>query len=551
MMQPVWRGRDLVSHEILYPHMMSMTLAHNGVSTASLSLDAAQTASVRDFIELHRNGATAGFFRVTARDGEHGNGDTVHIALEHGVCVLRDARVNKRDTFKGAAKDALKLFLGYQTAKAGGKALWTLGDAPNDKIRYEYDHPTTLDAVLDVMELLDGYRMEYDMSAIPWKLHIRKAETTPSCEGRLSRNVNNAIISMDESDLCTRVYAPVITDGVMQLEDDPEWGIVEHYIAIGDEVPKEDAEEYCRKYLENRKEPRVSVEVEGLELARETGETLDSFDTGRMMRLALPDIGTVIDERIVTLEFPDMISAPESVRVTLANRVRDASDLLEELEDSSNSNHNSSVYHGNAIGGHASEITSLHAADEGFKEFEGTLTHWFSEAGVDLNVAPEGANVGIFATHAHVNDLFSDVDRRVAQAYVWLQADDNGASSGLVAKVDGNARAVASVTATANKNGQTIVNIQADITKIPNLISESIKAAKAELEYAISSKVSTSELTVHGDGWINMLTASSASIGTLRLKGDYVSKTKVKVVTDFTQASGETADTTEYTILTV
>ena len=74
----------------------------------------------------------------------------------------------------------------------------------------------------------------------------------------------------------------------------------------------------------------VNIEVEGLELVESTGEALDRLRLGRMCRVPLPEFGTTITERIVSLTYQDKIHQPEVVRITLANNRDDVTRIIAE-----------------------------------------------------------------------------------------------------------------------------------------------------------------------------------------------------------------------------
>lgn len=95
-------------------------------------------------------------------------------------------------------------------------------------------------------------------------------------------------------------------------------------------------------------------------------------------------------------------------------------------------------------------------------------------------------------------------------------------------------------------NAETI-SLKANITDV-----ETLEAGMTEFRYAVSQSVSTGSLTVSGLGWIGTTLTVGETVSTAGLKigGDVVSKTTLPVVTEFTQALGESAETTDYTLLT-
>lgn len=95
------------------------------------------------------------------------------------------------------------------------------------------------------------------------------------------------------------------------------------------------------------------------------------------------------------------------------------------------------------------------------------------------------------------------------------------------------------------------VYVDAQVTEVKSLVADEIEAVYTDVNYSIAEAVSTAALTVSGNAWVQgTLTSASTSTGALKLNGSSVSTTKLPVVTSFTQASGETAQTTDYTLLT-
>ena len=91
------------------------------------------------------------------------------------------------------------------------------------------------------------------------------------------------------------------------------------------------------------------------------------------------------------------------------------------------------------------------------------------------------------------------------------------------------------ITLKANK-----VYVDAEITKVKTLIANEIDAVISEINLSISETIVTQYITVTG----------RATLSALAFAGSNVSKTTIPVVTSFTQASGESAPTTNYTLLT-
>lgn len=544
---------ELKTKRVLIPKSQSAEINLDPLSTASLALMDGSGIRIRDFIELYTARGTAGIFRVKSPNNGYGT-YTDTISLEHGICVLGDAIIPGEGTISGTPREVFSFLMGYQSAKARGVNMWTLGDVDvpdTEIITYDYRNSNTLHALLDVLEMVDGYMMQFDQTVYPWVLHIKAMETAPSCEGRLGRNINTAHVVIDDSELCTRVYCPRLSGGYMQLEENPTWGIVEQSLDFADEIPIETVEAECRKYLEARKEPSISVEIDGFELAAVTGEDLDAFDVGRMMRLALPAYGVTVEERITSISYASMIDQPEVVRIFLANKLEDASTSVSRLEAETSSFQNWRTVTEKVV-------TNLKESDEGIKEINNKMVAWFASVEIDLDASEEGANIGLLASYEETYDLFEDVDTRVTEAELILHGDGTSAQAGLIARVEENEELVSAAALTLygdettaqaglvarvgdNESSlllqaddiETLFIVKADTTYVQKLIADEIEAAVANFELSIAEEIVTGSVT-----------ANSGVIGALTLGGDAIRKTTISVVTGISGGMADTADVT-------
>lgn len=463
--------------ERLEVRAQSVTLSRKPLSTASLTLSDGSNVKARDFIEVYTAQGTAGIFRVTGKDSGYGSGGD-SVSLEHGICVLGDALIPGDGKITGTPRDVLVEIFRHQTAKLSNTNLWRLGevDAPNSMtVTVEYDNTITLTALLD---LLDGdlrdYVPEFDQSSIPWTMHLRSAERTPMCEGRLGRNVKSAHVMLDDAELCTRVYADKLDGGYMQLEDNPTWGIVARYVSLDDEMEADEVREYCRKYLEARKNPLISVEIDGRDLAAITGEPLDSFRTGRRMRLALPDYGVTVTERIETVTFADALGQPESVRVSMANKIPDAARSISNATNKTDSLGGRVTGQGNTIRQQTTNITNLKDTADRIEEINGKMTHWFNSVEIDLDA--ETATIGLLASRKELTSVSDGLEE--AFSLIQINAD------GIQMKVSKNG-----VIAAINLSSEEAVISAKKINLSGYVTASQLSTALATLENAIATEM--------------------------------------------------------------
>ncbi|MDY5349746.1 MAG: phage tail protein, partial [Candidatus Ventricola sp.] len=223
--------------------------------------------------------------------------------------------------------------LGYQVLQVGGAPLWALGSVETDE-QSSFEHKGT-NLLSDVLEIVpDGYMLTFDQSALPWRLGVAKMATTAECEGRLSRNLRGVTVTVDEEDHCTRIYCNMLpSPGYMDGPTVGTWGIKAKTITAQENVTQESLTAYITQYLEDHKNPRVSIECDAEDLSSITGETIDRLEKGRLFRLALPDYGVAMEERILAVHTGSAYDEPERVRLTLANSIRDTADTLVYLDN--------------------------------------------------------------------------------------------------------------------------------------------------------------------------------------------------------------------------
>lgn len=423
---------------------------------------------MRAYVEVYTGKGSAGIYRVSGKETGYG-GESDRVSLEHGLCVLGDAVIPEEGEKTDTVRRVLEYVIKYQTTRIGGVKAWEIGEVETDEeITYQYTNPNVLEAVLGAVEELQGYHFEFDQSAIPWVLHVRRDETEPSCEGRLSRNVVSAHISLDDTNLCTRVYCPLLEDGYIQLEDEPKWGIVSHFISGNSDISQSKLKKLLRQYLRARQEPDVAVEIDGVELSEITGESMDRFEVGKMMRLALPEYGITVNERIERISYASRFMEGEiadAVNMSLKSMPADVSLNLSSMVGASNRQASGSVRGGGGGGGLKStrqNLTSLLDQADDIDKINGKMTHWFNVVGVDLD-AKNDAELKIFA---YGKDLTATNDR-VNKAEITLKGQQG----------------------TIDIHATKLVNIEAELTKINNLFAGESTIAKAVITTLVAQQM--------------------------------------------------------------
>ena len=106
------------------------------------------------------------------------------------------------------------------------------------------------------------------------------------------------------------------------------YGVIEKVETDASIDSESELRRWANERLDVHAEPNVTIDVEGYELANATGESLDRMVLGRACRVPLPEYGTTIQERIVTLTYQDKVHQPDVFKATLANNREDITKII-------------------------------------------------------------------------------------------------------------------------------------------------------------------------------------------------------------------------------
>lgn len=491
----------------LHPTQQSVDDRLTPLSTASLTLPEGEHAAFGEWVEVFTQNGSAGVYRVVSASDTY----TVEASpeLEHGICALGDAIIPGKGTISGTLSEVLSSMLGYQVVTAGGSALWALGSVEtNAQASFEHDSTNLLSAVLEIVP--DGYMLTFDQSALPWRLGVAKMATTAECEGRLSRNLRGVTVTVDDEDFCTRIYCNMLpAPGYMDGPTVGTWGIKAKTITAQENVTQESLNAYITQYLEDHKNPRVSIECDAEDLSAITGEAIDRMEKGRLFRLALPDYGVAMEERILAVRTGSAYDEPERVRLTLANSIRDTADTLVYIENSVTGGASSSSARGGYVrgGGGGSGISPASVLDM-LKKTETYIAAdeaWTREAGIRI----ESNYAELYATKKSiVGDWTGDVE--TIDALIRASTDNGGLVAMLVGRKNSAEEVNAAISATAAGGG--LITLKADSTTVEELGNRvnqteiSIDNANAQIALkasqtavdALGERVSSAEINIDG-----------------------------------------------------
>ena len=308
----------------LAPQSLSLEMNLRALSTAEMVLPGTPQVEVGTFLELFNQQGSTGIFRVEQAEIRYPA--ATYLTLKHALVTLADSRcvLSKAATAQGAPQ-LFREILSQQS-------MWQCGaiEAPDSLLVTPEGGGSLLEALEALLEALPGYRLAFDHSTIPWTMHLLALTEDCATECRLTRNLTSLTVETDRSQLCTQLYLPGIAQP-LTADTASRWGIVSGQLSASANLTAEELTALGQAYLDQHKNPAVSITMDALDLCRLTGSALDSFQLGGMCRICLPESDTPMLQRMVTLSWPDVYGTPQVVRATLSTATQSTSSLLSGL----------------------------------------------------------------------------------------------------------------------------------------------------------------------------------------------------------------------------
>lgn len=318
--------------------------------TVTLTVPTADAGSFgyRQFVELFdSDGKRIDIFRVSevpkktyAPDG------MMRMTCDQALCTLKDGLVPGYHQFGGTTQNlrgVIESVLAYQS-----EPLWALERCDFDT-HYEYgicdESPYT--ALLMLLEPIPDAMIVTDTTERPWKLSVVRMTDEGASELRYSRNMEEVVETIQDGFFATRLFPRGYGEGVNQLTirdvnggveyiEAPQavrdtWGTVsEPYInttitdALTLKAEAEVALELCQT-------PNVSYKVKAADLSKLTGEPLDAFYKGRMVRMIYRETGLVVRTRVTEIHKPKPKAEPWNAKLTLSTQPQSVATVIADL----------------------------------------------------------------------------------------------------------------------------------------------------------------------------------------------------------------------------
>lgn len=263
---------------------------------------------------------------------------TPKVSLEHAVATLKDRILFGKITAAeitgrvGATTCTAREAVTYILSQSPD---WTLGtfDYGNVSNPYKFDGQTLYDALEMVSDSLADSWWSYDFSVYPFKLNITEKSATVGSVLRAGRNLTAVTKTIDTSGMYTRFY-PIGKDdlhvsGDYVSRNENLYGVVAKVEVDQSLETTAELTAWANERLDKHAEPTVTINVNALELAEATGESLDKLTLGTKCRIPLPEFGAAeILETITQIVYQDKINTREVAQITLANTKTDVTRII-------------------------------------------------------------------------------------------------------------------------------------------------------------------------------------------------------------------------------
>lgn len=330
-------GHSLTAKQKFMPEKLSLQLSERtSTATMTLNADTAPSMNVGDWLRAEEGPGAGIIWRIRSMDNQVDK-KTITVTMEHLINSLKDRIIFgevKTEAISGGSRataaQTIQFILGHQSD-------WVLAECGfNVSQPYSFNGEDLLSALNSVCGTLQDCIWQYGFTTYPFKLYVRKAGSEVITEMRTDRNIRTLKKTIDRSRMYTRFYPVgkenlhIAGDFVSKNED--KYGTVCKTETDQSLETEEALRIWANERLNRHCEPAVTVTISGMDLYKTTGELMDSFTIGKLCRVPLPEFNTTILERVTKLSYPDIISDPMNVTVTLANELPDVASIIKQQQ---------------------------------------------------------------------------------------------------------------------------------------------------------------------------------------------------------------------------
>lgn len=462
------------------PSKLPITIETYGVSTAQMTLGEDQPdVKLHDVFELYTIDGSVGLFRATNTAWTVRNSRV--ITLRHCRDTFADSVWKRPDgtnlDYSGTVPDFLAEIISRQVIP-----YWQLGVCEDTSAwKKSGIYYTRLSDLLDELEKKrKDYIFTYDFSTTPWTLNYVHVPGDIA-EFRLSRNVTGCKISYDDESLCNKLYmtwSVNTEDGrvksILTFENSASqavYGVIEKTVDVK-ESDEPSAEAWAADYLATHGDPSVQISIDGANFYALTGVALDNASRGKIARVALPDYGVTVMERVISIKYADALNEPHTITADLSNNSENVASTLAQIQKTASS------------GAGAASEAGEEAAAEGRRAR-------YSEGGLSAEISETASEIRseLWAAESTLHSV-------ITQTATEIRAEVENTASGFYSLISQTATEIrsevwaadsklsSSISQTASEIRSEVANTESDMRSI---ISQTASEIRSEVASADSS----------------------------------------------------------------
>jgi len=296
------------------------------------------------YVEVYDNGEYVGLFRIMPkRTVKNESENYASYECEHVLGLLLNTSLFMDHQLTNlTTEETLQYLLDQQRVKH-----FELGRVQFIRyFHYLWENENLLSAIFSVPKPFDvQYEWHVDTLNYPWKLELLAPETTPTAEIRKGKNLIGLDLEENPMDIYNRIYplgegeginqltVKSVNNGIPYIEDSAsvsEHGPIEYIWPdrrfIDANTLKASAEALLKKW----KEPIVTWSVSAADISSITGESIDKFRVGKIVRLNVEGFPPT-DLRIMKESKSDVTGNPGNIQLEIGSVVEDLGTTYSDL----------------------------------------------------------------------------------------------------------------------------------------------------------------------------------------------------------------------------
>ncbi|TCN25475.1 phage tail spike protein [Mesobacillus foraminis] len=278
-----------------------------------------------------------GLFRIIPKTiSKDESNNNITYECEHVLATLLDSSLFKYHQLDNLpTKESLQYLMNRQKEQH-----WKLGKVEITRyFSYKWENDNLLSAIFSIPQPFDvQYQWTWDTKSYPWTLNLEIAEDIVTCEIREGKNLKGLQIVEDPMGIYNRIYPlgygegdnqltiESVNNGIPYVEDKAsiaEFGVREYIWADKRFEDAATLKANAVALMNKWREIIVSWDVSAADLSSITGEDIDKFKMGRIVRLVVPSVGKTVDLRIMKDSKSDMIGNPGDISLEVGNKTDD------------------------------------------------------------------------------------------------------------------------------------------------------------------------------------------------------------------------------------